>query len=480
MNRNDLAAIVLAAGKGTRMKSALPKVLHPVCGRPMIHYVLDTVRALGVSRTIVVIGRDMPEVASAVAPVETAIQARQLGTADAVKAARAALSGFQGAVLILYGDTPLIAPATLEAMLAARQGAMRPAIVVLGFRPQDPGAYGRLVVGPDGAVAEIIEARDASPEQRAIKLCNSGVMAVDAAWLFALVDAVDNVNAKREYYLTDIVRAARARGLRAEHIEADTQELQGVNDRADLARVETALQSRYREAAMLAGTTMTDPETVFLSWDTRLGRDVTIGPNVVFGPGVTVHDGAEIRAFCHIEGAEIGPGAIVGPFARLRPVTRVARGVQIGNFVEAKNARFAAGAKANHLSYVGDAEIGAKVNIGAGTITCNYDGFSKAKTVIRDGAFIGSNTALVAPVTVGERAIIGAGSTIARDVAAGALALTRSEHREIPRGAERFRQSRLAERDKATPGTKVRAAGKRRARHSSRPKALKAKSRRSK
>ncbi len=449
MTRNDLAAIVLAAGKGTRMKSSLPKVLHPVCGRPMIYHVLDTARALGIERIAVVVGADMKDVAQAMAPAVTAIQPHQLGTADAVKVARTALAGFNGTIFVLYGDTPLITPATLEAMLAARRGELRPAIVVLGFRPRDPSAYGRLVVGPDGAVAAIIEAKDASPEQREIRLCNSGVIAVDADRLFQLAAAVDNLNARNEYYLTDIVGIARTRGMRTVHVEAAEDELLGVNDRVDLARAEAALQARYRETAMTAGVTMADPTSVFLAWDTQLGRDVTIGPHVVFGPGVAVHDGAEIRAFCHIEGAEIGPGAVVGPFARLRPGTRLARDVHIGNFVEAKNARFAAGAKANHLSYVGDAEIGGKVNIGAGTITCNYDGFTKSTTVIEDGAFIGSNTALVAPVRVGKRAIIGAGSTIAKDVAVDALALTRAEHREIPHGAQRFRESKRAQLAKA-------------------------------
>jgi bifunctional UDP-N-acetylglucosamine pyrophosphorylase/glucosamine-1-phosphate N-acetyltransferase len=445
MSRHNVAAIILAAGKGTRMKSALPKVLHQVAGRAMVLHVLDAVGSLGASRAVVVIGPDMQEVAAAVAPADTAVQAQQLGTADAVKAARGALGDFRGTVFILFGDTPLIAPATLQAMVAARAKPAAPAIVVLGFRPADPGAYGRLVLGPDGTLRAIVEAKDATAQQRRIRLCNSGVMAVDGAILFDLLDQVDNKNAKGEFYLTDIVGLARKRRLKAAHIEAPEAELLGVNDRNDLARAEAALQARLRRAAMTGGATMTDPESVFLAWDTRIGNDVTIGPNVVFGPGAVVLNGAEIRAFSHIEGAEIGPGAVVGPFARLRPGTRLGAGVHIGNFVEAKNAHLGAGAKANHLTYLGDAEIGAKVNVGAGTITCNYDGFLKSKTIIKDGAFIGSNTALVAPVTVGERAIIGAGSTIARDVASDAIAVTRAEHREIPGGAERYRIKKRAE-----------------------------------
>jgi bifunctional UDP-N-acetylglucosamine pyrophosphorylase/glucosamine-1-phosphate N-acetyltransferase len=442
----NLAAIVLAAGKGTRMKSALPKVMHEVAGRPMVLHVLDAAKALGARRAVVVIGPDMPEVAEAVKPAETAVQARQLGTADAVKAARGALGAAAGTVFILYGDTPLITPATLARMLAAREAAKpRPAIVVLGFRPADPGAYGRLVVDRSGALTAIVEAKDASPAQLRIGLCNSGVMAVDGALLWELLDKVGNANAKGEYYLTDIVALARKKKLRCGYIEAPEEELLGVNDRIDLAQAEAALQRRLRRAAMAEGVTMVDPDSVFLCWDTRLGRDVFVGPNVVFGPGVTVHDGAEIRAFCHLHGAEIGPGAQVGPYARLRPGTRLGANVHIGNFVEAKNARFGDGAKANHLTYVGDAEVGGKVNIGAGTITCNYDGFLKSTTVIKDGAFIGSNTALVAPVTVGERAIVGAGSVITRDVEADAIAVERAEQRAIPKGAARFREKRLAE-----------------------------------
>ena len=442
----SIAAIVLAAGQGTRMKSALPKAMHEVAGRPMVLHVLDAVKALGAQRAVVVVGPDMPEVGETVQPFATAIQPRQLGTGDAVKAARQALGDFRGTIFILYGDTPLITSATLGRMLAARERAKpKSAIVVLGFRPAEPGAYGRLVVGGSGALAGIVEAKDAKPAELEIKLCNSGVMAVDGALLWELLDKVGNANAKREYYLTDIVAFARKKRLHCGVIEAPEAELLGVNDRIDLARAEAAFQERLRRAAMEAGATMIDPASVFLSWDTRLGRDVFIGPNVIFGPGVAVHDGAEIRAFCHLHGAEVGAGAIVGPFARLRPGTKLGRGVHVGNFVECKAALLGDGAKANHLAYVGDAEIGAKTNIGAGTITANYDGFFKHKTVIGKGASIGSNTVLVAPVRIGDGALVGAGSTITRDIAPDALAVTRAELKEIPGAAKRYRERKLAE-----------------------------------
>ncbi len=445
MTRPDLAAIVLAAGKGTRMKSALPKVMHPVAGKPMVRHVLDTVSAFGAARAVVVVGPEMPEVARAAAPFDTAIQHAQLGTADAVKAARAALAGFHGTAFILYGDTPLMTLGTLERMLAARQAAPAPAIVVLGFRPADPGPYGRLVTDEGGTLTAIVEAKDATPSQLGIGLCNSGVMAVDGAVLWDLLDAVGNANAKGEYYLTDIVGIAAARGLRSAFIEAPEDELMGVNDRAGLAAAEAVLQRRLREAAMAGGATLTDPGSVFFAADTRLGRDVSIGPNVVFGPGVVVHDGVEIRAFCHIEGAEIGPGAIVGPFARLRPGTVLGAHVHIGNFVECKAALLGEGAKANHLAYVGDAEIGARTNVGAGTITANYDGFFKHKTIVGQGVSIGSNAVLVAPVRIGDGALIGAGSTIARDIDADALAVTRAPLTAIPAGGRRYREKKLAE-----------------------------------
>ena len=445
MAENELTAVILAAGMGTRMKSAVPKVLHLIAGRPMIHYVLASLEPLRPSRTIIVTGPDMEAVAHAVAPAETVVQGERLGTADAVKAAREALADVTGPVLVLYGDTPLISSQTLVAMVDELASVPGRAVVVLGFRPEEPGEYGRLMTGADGQLEAIVEAREATASQRKIELCNSGVMAIDGARLFDLLDQVGDENAKDEFYLTDIVGIARLMGLGCGYIEASEPELLGVNSRSDLAVAEAVVQWHLRDAAMAEGVTLTDPETVFFSYDTRLGRDVTIGPNVVFGPGVAVDDGVEIRSHCHIEGAEIGAGAIIGPFARLRPGTRIAPRVHIGNFVEIKNAILEEGAKANHLSYIGDTDVGAEANIGAGTITCNYDGFLKNRTEIGARAFIGSNTALVAPVKIGAGAIIGAGSVIARDVEADALAVTRAEQTERAGWAAKYRARKSAE-----------------------------------
>jgi bifunctional UDP-N-acetylglucosamine pyrophosphorylase/glucosamine-1-phosphate N-acetyltransferase len=434
MTKRKIAVLVLAAGAGTRMKSARAKVLHPLAGRPMIAHVLASAEGLKPGRIVAVVGRGMEDVVEAVRPHPVAVQHPKLGTAHAVLAAKKALAGFArpgSAVLVLYGDTPLIRPATLKAMLAKLRSSARPAAVALGFRPADPAQYGRLVIGPKGGLERIVEARDASAAERRIPLCNAGAMAFDGAALFDLLARVRNANAKGEYYLTDAIALARARGRSCAVVEADAAEVMGVNSRADLAAAERAVQRSLRARAMADGATLADPETVWFSFDTRLGRDVTVGPNVVFGPGVTVGDEVEIRGFCHIQGATIAKGAIVGPFARLRPGARLGAGAHVGNFVEIKNAVLDAGAKANHLAYVGDARVGARANIGAGTITCNYDGFAKHTTEIGEGAFIGSNTALVAPVRIGDRAVIGAGSTIAKDVAADALAVTRAEQREI-------------------------------------------------
>ncbi len=438
-----ISAVILGAGKGVRMNSRLPKVLHPIGNRPMVHYPLNAALAAGAGTCVVVVGPDMADVAEAVAPVPTAVQAEPRGTADAVKPARSAIGRDADTVLILFGDTPLIFPQTLEAMIARRHAGGH-AVVVLGFRPTELGGYGRLVQGGDGMLEAIVEARDATAEQREIGLCNSGVMAVDGAILFDLVDAVHNDNAKGEYYLTDIVGIARRHGRTSSFIEAGADELLGINSREELAAAERIFQQRMRRAAMAGGATLTDPDSVWFSYDTVLGRDVTVGPQVVFGPGVVVGGDVEIKGFCHIEGATLDRGATVGPFARLRPGAEVREGAKVGNFVEVKNAVMKPGARANHLAYIGDAEVGAGANIGAGTITCNYDGFRKARTVIGDGAFIGSNSALVAPVTIGERAIVGAGSTIDRDVEADALALTRAEHTAVPRAAGKIRRRKTA------------------------------------
>ena len=441
MTKDAVATVILAAGKGTRMKSDLPKVMHAIGGRPMVQHVLATAAALDAAAQVVVVGPDMENVAGAVTPWDTAVQENQLGTGDAVLAARDLLTGFAGTVLVLYGDTPLIREETLRAMIAKR-GETGAAVVVLGFRPDDPGAYGRLVTAADGSLDAIVEAKEATPAQLAIGLCNSGVMAIDGATMFDLLDAVGSDNAKGEYYLTDIVEIARGRQMSCAFIEAEEAELLGVNSRADLATAEHVLQGWLRERAMADGATMTAPETVFMSWDTKLGRDVIIGPHVIFGPGVTVDDNAEIRAYSHLEGCHVKSGALVGPYARLRPGAVLESGARVGNFVEVKNAVLGAGAKANHLSYIGDADVGAGANIGAGTITCNYDGYLKWRTKIGAGAFIGSNSALVAPVEIGDGAIVGAGSTIGRDVEPDALAVTRAEQQDIPRAAARFREKR--------------------------------------
>lgn len=441
-----LAAVVLAAGKGTRMKSDRPKVLHPVAGKPMIDWVLDAAVAIGADPVVVVTAPDQDRVRAAVAGrAQAAVQPQALGTADAVKPARAALAGVAvegGTVLVLYGDTPMITPATLARMVEARRAAADPAVVVLGFEPDDPGLYGRLVLGADHALERIVEARDAEPLEREIRLCNGGIMAIDAALLFAMLDDIGNANAKGEYYLTDIVAVARERDRRCAVVRCDPVEPMGVDSRAGLAAAEAAMQARLRAAAMEGGATLVAPETVFLSHDTRLGRDVTVHPHVVFGPGVAVADGVEIRSFSHLEGARVAAGAVLGPYARLRPGAAIGEGAHIGNFVEIKNAVIEPGAKANHLTYVGDARVGAGANLGAGTITCNYDGFAKHHTDIGAGAFIGSNTALVAPVSVGDGAIVGAGSTVTGDVPADAVAVARGEQRTIPGGAARFRSRR--------------------------------------
>jgi bifunctional UDP-N-acetylglucosamine pyrophosphorylase/glucosamine-1-phosphate N-acetyltransferase len=439
MTNHSIAAILLAAGQGTRMKSAKPKVMHALAGRPMILHLLDMVRSLDAAQCVVVTGPGMEEIGSAVAPVPTVLQQERLGTAHAVAQARPVLKDFRGTVLVLYGDTPLITPATIQAMLDRRAQAPHPAVVVLGFRPRHAGEYGRLVFGANGLQA-IVEYKDATPEQRAIPLCNSGVMAIDGKHLFALIDKIGNDNAKGEYYLTDIVKLAVAQGLTASYVEADEEELLGVNSRAELAEAEAQVQKRLRARAMAGGVTLVDPASVTLNWDTELGQDVTIGPNVVFGQGVKVASDVEIRAFCHLEGVIIASGALIGPFARLRPGAEIGENAHIGNFVEVKKAVIEAGAKVNHLTYVGDARVGAGANLGAGTITCNYDGFGKHVTDIGAGAFIGSNSSLVAPVKIADGAIVGAGSVITRDVAKDSLAIARGTQMELPGWAERFRE----------------------------------------
>ena len=452
MSDRKSAAIVLAAGEGSRMKSSRPKALHEVAGRAMVCHVLDRLAEIAPDRRVVVVGTDAGPVGEAVAPTPTVVQDRPLGTAHAVLAARAYLTGFDGDVLIVYGDTPLITARTMTRMLAALRAPAGPAVVVLGFRPADPAGYGRLIVAADGALQAIVEDREATEAQRAIGLCNAGIMAVDGRRLLPLLDAVDDDNAKGEYYLSDIVGLARARGHgRAVCVAEDAEEVMGVNTRADLAAAEAVVQRRLRARAMAGGATLLDPDSVHFSHDTVLGRDARVGPQVFFGPGVTVGDRVEIRAFCHLEGAAVADDAVVGPFARLRPGARIGPEARIGNFVEIKEAILEHGAKVNHLSYVGDARIGAKANVGAGTITCNYDGFLKSRTEIGAGALIGSNNSLVAPVAVGAGAITGAGSVITRDVPADALAVERVGQTVKDGWAEGFRARRRVEKRTKRP-----------------------------
>ncbi len=442
MAQSRLAIIVLAAGLGTRMRSALPKVMHPLAGRPMLGHVLDACRPLEPERIVVVIGPNMPSVAAFAAPHPTAIQTEQKGTGHAVAAARAALGdeGFDD-ILIVYGDQPIITSETLTRMVEVRRDSGA-AAVVLGMRVKGEHAYGRLVLDGAGNLARIVEHAEATAEERANDLCNSGFMAVDGGALFDLVGRLKADNAKGEYYLTDIVGLAVGDGRICRVVEAPVEELAGVNSRIDQAAAEAILQRRLRRQAMEAGVTLIDPDTVYLAADTKFGRDVLVGPNVVFGPGVAVEDGVEIKPFCHIEGTRIGTGAIIGPFARLRPGTEIGSHAHIGNFVELKNTKFGRGAKANHLSYLGDAEIGAETNIGAGSITCNYDGFFKYKTVIGAGAFIGTNTSLVAPVTLGDGVMTAAGSVVTHDVAADATAIGRAAQIDKPGHAARFRETK--------------------------------------
>lgn len=436
------ATIILAAGQGTRMRSDTHKVLHPIASRPLLLHLLDRVDALGAERMVVVVGKGREQVEKAISghKAEIAVQAEQKGTGHAVQQAQAALAGYKGPVLILYGDTPFVEAETLERMLARLDGKGGPGVVVLASRQADPAKYGRIVLGKGDRIAKMVEYKDATEEERAIDLCNSGMMAVRADDLFRWLGKVGNDNAAGEYYLPDIVNIAAAEGREAVVIEGDPYEAAGVNSRAELAHLELEWQRRRREQVLDEGATLIDPESVWFAYDTKLGRDVTVEPHVVFGPGVEVGQGATIHAFSHIEGALIGAKASIGPFARIRPGTKLAERTKVGNFVELKKAEIAAGAKVNHLSYVGDAEVGAKANVGAGTITCNYDGFGKHKTVIGEGAFIGSNSALVAPVTIGAGAIVGAGSVITEDVEADSLAVERSDQRGLSGWAKKFRE----------------------------------------
>lgn len=443
MSDRSLLVVVLAAGEGTRMKSRLPKVLHKVAGRSMLHHVLAATRAAGATRTAVVVGPGREDVAAEatriVPDAQVFVQTERLGTAHAVLAARAALAEGADDVLVLYADTPLVRPETLARLRAPlAEGA---AVAALGFEPEDPTGYGRLVTSGDELVA-IREEKDATTAEKAIRFCNAGLMALAGKDALSILDRIGNANSKGEYYLTDAVEIARADGRSAVAAKADADEVAGVNSRIQLAEAEAILQRRLRLAAMAEGVTLIAPETVFFSADTVLGRDVIVEPNVVFGPGVTVGDDVVIHAFCHLEGAHLEPGVSIGPYARLRPGTRLEAGVRIGNFVETKAAHIESGAKVNHLSYVGDAHVGAGANLGAGTITCNYDGFSKYRTEIGAGAFIGVNSALVAPVAIGAGAYVGTGAVITSDVPADALAIARSRQVVKDGWAKDFRAAR--------------------------------------
>ena len=438
-------AILLAAGEGTRMKSARPKVLHEVGGRSLLGHALASLAEAGANDVVVVVGPERPEVAHearALLPgAEIAVQTERRGTAHAALAARAALARGYDDVIVAFADTPLVRPETFSALrVALAKGA---SVVALGFEARDPAGYGRLVTR-DGVLEAIVEHKDATPEQRAITLCNAGLMALDGGNALALLEAIGNANAQSEFYLTDAVAVARSRGLATGALEAPESEVQGVNDRIQLASAEAEFQHRKRRAVMAGGATLTAPETVFFSHDTQIGRDVLIEPHVVFGPGVSVADGAVIHAFSHLEGASVGEAATVGPYARLRPGAELGAGSKVGNFVEIKSAEIGAGAKVSHLTYLGDATIGADVNIGAGTITCNYDGFFKYRTMIGAGAFIGSNSSLVAPLTIGAGAFIGSGSVITEDVAPDALAIGRGRQVTREGWAPGFRAASLA------------------------------------
>jgi len=445
MTNNPVLALILAAGKGMRMKSERAKVLHRLAGAPLLVHALQTMKAAGLDRLAVVLAPEMDEaggVARALDPTaELFAQAEPLGTADAVKAARDALAAFPGQVLILCGDTPLLRAETIAKVRA--ELAAGADLVVIGFEAENPSGYGRLLLDGDGKLIGIREEKEATEAERALTLCNSGIMGFRSSkTLLNLLDRIGNDNSKKEFYLTDAVALARADRLDARVVEADAEEVLGVNSRAELAHAEAVMQWRLRDAIMANGATLVAPETVFLSHDTRIGKDVVIEPHVVIGERVIIEDGATIKSFCHLEDSRVGEGATVGPFARLRPGAELAKDARVGNFVEIKQSEIGEGAKVNHLTYIGDATIGPRANIGAGTITCNYDGFAKYRTEIGGGAFIGSNSSLVAPVKIGEGAYIGSGSVISKDVAPDALVLSRSKQEERPDWAAKMRERR--------------------------------------
>ena len=446
------AAVILAAGKSTRMKSKHSKVLHPVGGRSMLAWVAALAKSVGVERIICVVGESNADVRAEALDLglEIAVQEPQRGTGHAVICAREAVGDFEGHLAILYADTPLIQTDTLERVFTALEGSDAGGgadVAVLGFEPEDPAAYGRLIT-QSGELLAIVEAKEATPQELKVGLCNSGVMAATATDMFSALERVTDDNAKGEYYLTDIVEILRGDGRKAVAVKADETEVLGVNSRPDLALAEASFQTLTRQAMMDSGVTLQDPATTYFSYDTQIAADATIGANVVFGPGVKIAAHATIHPFCHIEGTVIGEGAVVGPFARLRPGTELGARTKVGNFVETKKAVVGKGSKINHLSYIGDAVIGEGVNIGAGTITCNYDGYFKHVTTIKDGAFIGTNSSLIAPVTIGKGAFLGSGGVISNDVPDGALALARAKQENKQGWADRYHKAQKARKAK--------------------------------
>ena len=449
----DFAAIILAAGKGTRMKSDLHKVLHPIAGKPMLMHLLDSFVELSPTRTVVVAGdrREQLEEALAGRNITTALQDPQLGTAHAALQAKDALAGFSGNVLVCFGDCPMVRAETVRKLTAALDGGAK--VAVLGFRPNDALQYGRIIADDDGTVRKMVEYKDATEREKKTRLCNSGLIVAHSDDMWPLLDSVGNDNAQGEYYLPDVATNAIARRDKVVVVETDADEVAGINSRSELAGAEQRWQAGRREQAMADGASLRAPDTVFFSYDTQLGRDVTIDPHVVFGPGVTVADGTHIKAYSHLEGATLASGVQVGPFARLRPGAVLEEDSFVGNFVEMKKATLGKGSKASHLSYIGDTTVGEGANIGAGTITCNYEGYFKYQTVIGDRAFIGSNSALVAPVTIGPDSIVAAGSTVSRDVAAGELRMVRAEQLVKDGWADRFHDT-MKKKKAAAKGSK--------------------------
>ena len=446
--RQSLSALVLAAGKGTRMNSRKPKVLHEIAGLPLVCHVIEAIKPLQPDNIVVVIPLGHENIGEAVKPASIKIQENALGTGNAVKCGLTDLKTLSGTVLVAFGADPMITTETLKKMIEAREVENPPDVVVLGFRTENPGRYGRLVLGDDGKLERIVEVSEAHTIDKPVELYNAGVMAINGTKIAGFIEELSPQNRKKEYYLTDIVEIALAKGGYAAVVEGEESETLGVDSRADLARAEAMMQARLRLRMLSNGVTLISPETNFFSHDTVIGKDSIIHPNVVIGKNVRIGEAVEIKSFSHLEGAIISNEVVIGPYARLRPGTEIDNGVKIGNFVEIKKAKIGEGAKINHLSYVGDANVGQNANIGAGTITCNYDGFAKHFTVIGDGVFIGSNTSLVAPVEVGDNAIIGAGSTITKSVDENALSVVRGELKELPNGAKRFRSRRTQGRKK--------------------------------